>query len=360
MISRRTALAGSIAAVAQRCLPASAQEFRTLRSLAAAKGVIYGAETATYDIGFADFAALLPREAALLVPGYEMKRDEIEKVRGQLDFSVLDRLFAFAKAHGMLVRGHPLVWYFANPPWLGNALAGRRDETILTGYVSAMMRRYRGRLHSVDVVNEAIATDGNGLRPSPWLSAFGPSYIDMAFHAAHAADPDALLTYNDWGCEQGGAVNDRFRATTLKFLDGLLDRGVPVQALGLQSHLAAFGPHVDQRKLRDFLREIEARRLAILVTELDVEDSGGPSDTALRDQAVADEARRFLDVVLDSPATRAVVTWGLSDRYLDPPDDWKLRLMGWHGRTLPYDAQLKRKPLWSAIAQSFQSRRVSY
>ena len=184
--------------------------------------------------------------------------------------------------------------------------------------------------------------------------------IFMAFHAAHAADPDALLTYNDWGCEQGGAVNDRFRATTLKFLDGLLDRGVPVQALGLQSHLAAFGPHVDQRKLRDFLREIEARRLAILVTELDVDDSGGPSDTALRDQAVADEARRFLDVVLDSPATRAVVTWGLSDRYLDPPDDWKLRLMGWHGRTLPYDAQLKRKPLWAAIAQSFQSRRTSY
>lgn len=356
MISRRTALAGGIAALSA---PACAQDFRTLRGLAAAKGLIYGAETATYDIGFPDFAALLPREASLLVPGYEMKRKEIEKVRGQLDFSVLDRLFAFARAHGMLVRGHPLVWYFANPPWLADALAGR-DETLLTGYVGAMMRRYRGRLHSVDVVNEAIAVDGNGFRPSPWLTAFGPSYIDMAFHAAREADDTALLTYNDWGCEQGAPVNDRFRATTLKFLDGLLARRVPVQALGLQSHLAAFGPHVDQRKLRGFLNEVAARGLAILVTELDVEDSGGPSDIAARDRAVADEARRFLDVVLDSPATRAVVTWGLSDRYLDPPDDWKLRLMGWHGRTLPYDVNLKRKPLWDAIAQSFAARKVSY
>jgi endo-1,4-beta-xylanase len=358
MISRRTALAGGIAAAG--LAPAGAQELRTLRGLAAASGLIYGAETATYDIGFADFAALLPREAALLVPGYEMKRNEIEKQRGQLDFSALDRLFAFARTHGMLVRGHPLVWYFANPPWLADALAARRDETLLTGYVHAMMRRYRGRLHSVDVVNEAIAADGNGLRPSLWLNAFGASYIDMAFHAAHEADPNALLTYNDWGCEQGAPGNDRFRATTLTFLDGLLARGVPVQALGLQSHLAAFGPHVDQRKLRAFLREIEARRLAILVTELDVEDSGGPSDIVARDRAVADEARRFLDVVMDSPATRAVVTWGLSDRYLDPPDDWKLRLTGWHGRTLPYDVKLNRKPLWDAIAQSFQSRKVSY
>jgi endo-1,4-beta-xylanase len=182
----------------------------------------------------------------------------------------------------------------------------------------------------------------------------------MAFHAARAADPSALLVYNDWGCEQGAAQNDRFRAATLGFLDGLLARRVPVDALGLQGHLAAFGPRVDQRKLRAFLREIEARGLQILITELDVEDSGGPSDAAARDRAVADEARRFLDVVLDSRATRSLLTWGLSDRYLDPPDDWKLKLAGWKGRKLPYDRGLTRKPLWEAIAASLAARRVAY
>jgi endo-1,4-beta-xylanase len=139
-----------------------------------------------------------------------------------------------------------------------------------------------------------------------------------------------------------------------------LARRVPVEALGLQGHLAAFGPRVDQRKLHDFLGEVHARGLGLLVTELDVEDSGGPLDFSSRDRAVADETRRFLDVVLDAPNLRTVLTWGLSDRYLDPPDDWKLKLMGWRGRKLPYDAQFRRKPMWEAMMASFSARRTSY
>ena len=178
----------------------------------------------------------------------------------------------------------------------------------------------------MDVVNEALVPPDEGaqrLAPCFWLEAFGPGYLDMAFHAARAADPDALLVYNDYGCEQGAPANDRFRDHTLELLDGLLKRGVPVQALGMQGHLSAFGPKVDQKKLRAFLAEIAARGLAMLITELDVDDEGGPSDIASRDQAVADEARRFLDVALDCPATRAVLTWGLTDRYLDPPQSWR-------------------------------------
>src|SRR5262249_24744404 len=156
-----------------------------------------------------------------------------------------------------------------------------------------------------------------GWRPCFWLEAFGPRYLDLAFHAAYEADPAVPLIYNDFGCEQGAPANDRFRRNTLNLLDGLLTRNVPLHGLGLQGHLSAFGAKVDQRKLRVFGEEIEARKLTVLVTELDVDDGGGPRDIALRDQAVADEARRFLDVVLDSAATRTVLTWGLSDRYAD-------------------------------------------
>jgi len=214
-------------------------------------------------------------------------------------------------------------------------------------------------------VNEALAPPGrvtrpDGLRPSLWLDAFGPGYVDIAFHAARAANGKAQLVYNDWGCEQGAAENDRFRATMLRFLDGLLKRNVPIDALGLQGHLSAFGNRVDQRKLRAFLEDVRARGLAILVTELDVDDTGGPSGIAARDQAVADEARRFLDAVLDSPATQAVLTWSLSDRYVDPPDEWKLKLMGWRFRKTPYDAEMRRKPLWDALTQAFSARRISY
>lgn len=352
MIDRRSFLATGAAALA---VPAHAQEQRALKTIAAAKGIVFGTAAASYELKHADFTPTLAREAAQLVPEYEMKRDALEPVRGQYDFSGLDALYDFARRNGQSLRGHPLVWHAANPSWLAPALLARRDEKLMTDFIQTLMRRYD--MASVDVVNEAIAEDGNGLRPSPWLTAFGPSYIDMAFRAARAANPRTRLVYNDYGCEQG--PNDRFRATTLKLLDGLIARGTPIDALGLQGHLSAFGAKVDQRKLRDFLAEIRARGLDVLVTELDVWDTGGPSDVASRDRAVADEARRFLDVVLDCPATKAVLTWSLSDRYIDPPDEWKLKLTGWRYRKLPYDAQMRRKPLWTALAQSFAGRRVS-
>jgi endo-1,4-beta-xylanase len=149
--------------------------------------------------------------------------------------------------------------------------------------------------------------------------------------------------------KRGG--NDRFRAATLDFLEQALARGVPVDALGLQGHLAAFGPQVDQTKLRAFLLHVKSLGLKILVTEHDVDDHGGPPDIAMRDRAVADASRRFLDVVLDNDATVAMLTWGLSDRFLQP-EGWRDRLFRGGPRMLPLDADLQRKPLWRAMANA--------
>ena len=287
-----------------------------------------------------------------------MKRRDVEQQPGAYDFAAPDLLMNFARDHGMAMRGHPMVWYYANPPWLEQAVLSSANEKPLVDYVTALARRYRGRMHSWDVVNEALAPDGSGWRDCFWLRRYGHAYVDLAFHAARAADPEGLRVYNDFGCEQG--PNDRFRAQTLSLLDGLLQRQVPVQALGLQAHLSAFGPKVDQKKLHAFLGAVHARGLKILVTELDVDDENGPSDFVVRDRAVADEAARFLDVVLDSPATLAVLSWGLSDRYIDPPDSLRLKLMGWRDRKLPYDAEMKRKPLWDAMAGALARRRTAY
>ena len=356
MITRRAALVSGAAALA---VPVFAQT-RSLRALAADKGILFGSAAATYEFKDADFTALLPRDAAILVPEYEMKRDAVEPSPGAYDFSGCDALMNFAQTRGMRMRGHPLVWHERNPAWLEEAMRTRRDPRFLTGYVTALARRYRGRMHSLDVVNEALVPPDQGAtgwRPSFWLNAFGSAYLDMAFHAAREADPAALLIYNDAGCEQDTPGHDLFRKHVLELLDELIKRGVPVEGMGLQGHLAAFGPKVNQRKLSAFLNELSARGLAILVTELDVDDEGGPRDTQIRDQAVADEARRFLDAALDNQAVRTVLTWGLTDRYLDPPLSWRLRLSGFKGRRLPYDAQLRPKPLHAALAEAFRAAR---
>lgn len=358
-LPRRAFLTTGASALA---FPAAAQDQPSLKAIAQARGLAFGSATATYELQDAVFAPLLASQAAQLVPEYEMKRDVLEPTPGRYDFSALDQLFGFAARNRLSMRGHTLVWYYANPPWLRPALEARRDERLMTDHIRTVLKRYP--MASVDVVNEALQPPGetaarpDGLRPSLWLDAFGPGYIDLAFHAARAAAPATMLVYNEWGFEQGGSENDRFRATTLRFLDGLLKRGVPIDALGIQGHLFAFGNRVDQNKLAHFLREIQDRGLAVLVTELDVDDTGGPSATFARDQAVADEARRFLDVVLDCPATRALLTWSLSDRYVDPPDDWKLKLMGWRFRKTPYDAGFRPKPLRDAIAQALAGKRI--
>jgi len=325
-----------------------------LGSIAAAHGRLYGCAATTFQLQNAAFVPVLAREARILVAEYEMKRAVLEPRPGGYEFAAADALLHFAVRGQMKFRGHTLVWHRANPAWLFDALSSSNPEALLTGYVAAVAGRYRGRMHSWDVVNEALApADGrsDGLRESIWLKAFGPSYIDTAFHAARAADPHALLVYNDWGCEGVGPEHDQFRAVTLDFLEQAKARGVPIEAYGMQGHLQAFGSPVDQRKLRVFVDALKALGLKLLITEHDVDDSGGPLDIAVRDRAVADASRRFLDAVLDSDATIAVLTWGLSDRFLDPPS-WKAALKGYSPRTLPLDIAFARKPMRAAMAAS--------
>ena len=329
----------------------------SLHAIASQRGVVYGSAVTSYELRDPVFAASVAREAGILVAEYEMKRGVIEENRDRYDFSGLDNLLAFAQAHGMAFRGHPLVWHHRNPDWLESAVLAERDPALHTDYIEAVMRHGKGRMHSWDVVNEAISPeDGrpDNLRNTFWLQALGPSYVDLAFHAARAADPTAQLVYNDWGCENSGNKHDRFRAATLDFLEQALKRGVPIDALGLQGHLQAFGPPIDQKKLRDFLGKVQQMGLKILITEHDVDDSGGPSDITLRDQAVADASRRFLEVVLDNSATEAILTWGLSDRFLKP-SGWRATLTGYSPRSLPLDADMQPTAMWHAMARAFET-----
>jgi endo-1,4-beta-xylanase len=341
--------------------PSIDEDMTSLRAIARRRGILFGCATNTFELRDPAFVPVVTRDCAVLAPEYEMKRGVTEPQRGQYDFSAADALVGFARTHGMEFRGHPLVWHKRNPDWLEDAVLSSRDDALLVGYIQTAMARYRGRIRSWDVLNEVIAPpDGraDNLRNTFWLKRFGPAYIDLAYHAARAADPNAMLVYNDWGCEAGAPQNDVFRAATLNFLEDALKRGVPIDALGLQGHLGLNGQQVDQGKLRDFLAAVQGMGLRILVTEHDVDDTGGPSDIAARDRLVADASRRFLDVMLDNSATVAVLTWGLSDRYLDPPS-WRERLMGFTPRMLPLDADMHRKPMWESMARALGGRSLS-
>lgn len=363
MLSRRHVVgaAAALPFLSASPLRPAFDEMPSLRAAAASRGLRYGCAAASYQLRDADFRGLLAREAALLVPEYEMKRSTLEPQRGNYDFSGAEVLLAFARMQGMAMRGHTLVWYASNPPWLEDAVRARRDERLFTDHIARVIGHFGKAVPSWDVVNEAIWPEhgrSDGLRRSFWLETFGPSYIDSAFHAARAAAPQAQLVYNDWGCEEGGARHDRFRSATLNFLEGAKARGVPIDALGMQGHLSAFAAGIDAKALGRFLAEVSGLGLAILITELDVDDSGGPAGVAPRDAAAADAAARFLDIVLDCPAVTGVLSWGLSDRYLEPPS-WRQRLSGYSPRRLPFDRDLVAKPLNRALIHAFEGKPAS-
>jgi endo-1,4-beta-xylanase len=151
------------------------------------------------------------------------------------------------------------------------------------------------------------------------------------------------------------------RAGVLRFLETMKKRAVPIDALGLQSHIGAnnnlqsnrFGMP-QETEWRRFLDEVTGMGYALLITEFDVNDDGLPDDVAARDRVVADYARSYLDVTLSYPQAKQVLTWGLVDSHSWLQSRFP-RPSGLAKRPLPYDASYRPKPLREAIAAAFRA-----
>jgi endo-1,4-beta-xylanase len=344
---------------------------------AAARGsrIVYGSTIATWqfesdatgDVIDHGYAMLHPHHAALLSTEDDLLWWRIRPTpHARLDFTYPDRIYDFAQRHGQLVLGGPgLVWDSGfGDGWRSADLWDidrKHAEQLLYGTIRAVMNRYRRRTAVWSVVNEAIANHPDaglhGLRTNvPWFHTIGPDYVERALHHARQADPHGMLMLNDYGYETSTASGSpplaKMRAT-LKVIDRLLRRGVPLDAFGVQAHLAARGFHrqFDARLYRRFLRELGDRGLHVLITEMDVLDDGLPKAPHARDVLIADVYRRYLDTALESPHVKAVINFGLTDRYtwLDQESP---RRDGAHRRPLPFDRDLQTKPQYHAVYQA--------
>ncbi|MDD4910671.1 MAG: endo-1,4-beta-xylanase [Sideroxydans sp.] len=327
----------------------------TLRDIARGSGYDIGCAMTTSRFEDKLFMEAVRRECSCIVAEYQSKRHVLEPSRGMFDFEGMDRLVAFAHKNKMKFRGHTLVWHAANPAWLVAELNDVPKEGGLTEYIAKVVGRYRGRVHSWDVVNEAInPADGrsDGLRESIWLKAFGTSYIDMAFHAAHEADPNASLVYNDYNTEGVWKYGDAWRSSTIEMLAGMKARGVPIHAYGMQAHLDPNDRPIDPKVLANFLQEIKDLGLRIQVTELDVRDFKLGRSVEEKNRIAAETTKLFLDVVLSLSVTDEILTWGLSDKYSWLNDSKNAPFYGGIPSPLPLDWKMVRKPMWYAIAKS--------
>lgn len=331
-----------------------------------------------------------------IVAENDMKWQLIHPREGEngYEFGPADALVNFGLNNGMQVAGHTLVWHSQTPNWVfaGTnppapsvtnpplALAvstngpatnrfgrggfgpgfGRytgprasREELLqrMSNHIHTVVGRYRGKVKVWDVVNEALA-DGQGtnvLRTSLWSEIIGPDFIAHAFRFAHAADPDAILRYNDYGLE-GAAKRKRLMA----LIRELQAQKVPVHAIGSQAHVNV---SITEETMDQALTEMATLGLPIHITELDVNGAQGGqggfganvADNAVTTQGglVADADRKLADAysgifrafVKHRDSVKLVTFWGVNDAV-----SWRAQ-----GMPLLFDGNNQPKAAFQAV-----------
>ena len=305
------------------------------------------------------YKTALAQQYDLVVGEVCMKFGPLRPTPDTFMFTDADELVAFAEQHGMKVRGHNFVWHEALPGWFASTVTKENARKIMTEHILTVGGRYKGKIQSWDVVNEAInVSDGrpDGLRKSPWFELIGPEYLELAYHTARQADPYAKLTYNEYGIEYDNEASDKKRAATLALLKRLKAAGAPVDALGIQSHIQAVSSSTFGKGLRELIESAHQMGLEVYVTELDVNDDGIPEDDAAeRDRIVAGVYRDYLDTVLQHQAVKAVLTWGFTDRHtwLNGTKSHRKKRPDRQVRPLPFDADYSPTQAFFAERDAF-------
>jgi endo-1,4-beta-xylanase len=213
---------------------------------------------------------LLTNQFRVVTPENCLKPNPVQVVEGKFNFALPDAFVSFAISNRIQIVGHCLVWAKDDrtPPWFyrdGTNAASR--ELLLQRmklHIDAVVSRYRGRIAMWDVVNEALDDGTNFLRPSGWTAACGEDFIGKAFEYTHAADPQALLIYNDYNNELPGKREKLVRLVRL-----LREKRVPLHAIGLQGHY-----EIDRLPLQDIEATLAAMRelgMKVVVSELDID-----------------------------------------------------------------------------------------
>ncbi|MCM3129118.1 endo-1,4-beta-xylanase [Paenibacillus provencensis] len=252
----------------------------------------------------------------------EMKFESVHPSEDTYTFEAADQIVSYAREHRMKLRGHTLVWHNQTTDWLfednrGGLCSKELLYSRLQSHIDTVVKRYKNDIYAWDVVNEAISDhEDEWLRPSKWLTIAGAEFIAKAFEFAHAADPDALLFYNDYN-ESNPVKRDKI----YKLVRTLLDQGAPIHGVGLQAHWNLYDPSLNE--IREAIEKYASLGVQLQLTELDVSmfkfddrrtDLLAPTEEMLELQAQRYESifgllREYKDVI------SSVTFWGAADDY---------------------------------------------
>ncbi|WP_459194090.1 endo-1,4-beta-xylanase [Halosimplex sp. J119] len=317
---------------------------RRLRDVAADRDFEIGAAVAAEPLRTdASYKKILRNEFNYFTAENALKMGLLRPSRHTYDFRDADAVVDYAGEHDQTARAHTLAWHNQTPEWFQEwDYTDGQLEDFLRDHVHTTAGRYRSKVDAWDVVNEAVADDGT-MRDTLWYDAMGEEHLDLAFEWADEVAPDTDLYYNDYGAD---GVNEKSDAI-YDLVSRLLDRGVPIDGVGLQLHALHEKPAPES--VAENIRRFKDLGLDVQITEMDVaytpEDD--PGDRDARWQKQADYYREITEVCLDEGVDTLVV-WGVRDS-----DSW---VPGWFesltGDPLLFDAGNDPKPAYHAIKET--------
>jgi endo-1,4-beta-xylanase len=318
--------------------------------------------------------AIIKAQFNSISPENCLKWERIHPLPNRYDFALPDRYVAFGKRNHMFVVGHTLVWHNQTPDWVfrddkGELLDRKALLKRLKNHIYTVVGRYKGKISSWDVVNEALNEDGT-MRESLWYKIAGEDFIAKAFRYAHEADPRAELTYNDYNIE-----NEAKRAGAVALIRKLKAEGVPITTVGIQGHYTLETP--DLKLLDEAIDAYGRLGVKVAITELDVDvlprnnlpltaditvnlaqdPALNPYVNGLPDEVQRQLAERYAAIfeicLKHRGAVDRVTLWGVTDA-----DSWHngWPIMGRTAYSLLFDRAGKPKPAYDAVIKAAQDQ----
>jgi endo-1,4-beta-xylanase len=199
-----------------------------------------------------------------------MKSMFMHPEQDKFDFKLTDKYVAFGKKHNMFIHGHTLIWHSQLAPWMTKIKDSVSMAKMMTNHIGTIVEKYKGRIDSWDVVNEALNDDGT-LRKSVFLDTYGKDYLTFAFKLAAKSDPKADLYYNDYSL-----CNAKKRKGAIDLIKTLQKNGAKIDGVGEQGHWTLTSPSLDE--IEKTILDFSALGLKVAFSELDITVLPNPWD----------------------------------------------------------------------------------
>lgn len=306
--------------------------------------------------------SLIKKEFNAITAENIMKSMYTHPQKDKYDFALSDKFVAYGEKNKMFIHGHTLIWHSQLAPWMEKIEDSTDMKAFMKDHITTIVSKYKGRINSWDVVNEALNDDGT-LRQSIFFKTLGEKYLVDAFKLAEKADPKVDLYYNDYNIEEPAK-----RAGAIALIKKIKAAGGKVDGVGIQGHWRLQSPSIEE--IEKSILEYSALGIKVAFTELDITVLPNPWDLkgadvnqkfegsakmnpypeklpdSVQTQLVERYASIFKLFLKHKDKISRVTFWGVYDgqSWLN---DWPIK-----GRTnypLPFDKDLKHKQAYDSI-----------